>query len=210
MYLALQTQKGLYQYAQLAGLSHSEELLPRIETLVSHGKIALKDLDLIVVAEGPGSFTGLRIAMATAKGIAIGAGADIVTVSTLDIYGQIYGELPYTVLPVIDAKKNQFFGAFYQKGKRISEYYDAKADDILAIHNENILLTGIDGLLFQNSSSKEYSFLHLTPENTAVTLLEMGYNKWKISGAAPDDAAPVYLRKSEAELHRDKKKNDQS
>jgi len=204
MSLALQTEKGLYQYTQEAGLTHSEDLLPRIKDLTQQGGTTLKDLDLVVVASGPGSFTGLRIAMATAKGIAQGAQAELVSIPTLDIYGRILSFLPAPLLVAVDAKKKQFFAAYYQGGQKISPYFDASPEEILQSGPEISIVSGPEGDLFLDRLGKtgQLSFAKVT--NTALHLMEMGVEKWKKQGADPDDSAPVYLRKSEAEIHREK------
>ena len=74
----------LSQYSQCSGLTHSRTLLPMGEDMLKNAELSLRDVDLLAVAHGPGSFTGIRIGMAAAKGLAWGAGKPLCSVSTLE------------------------------------------------------------------------------------------------------------------------------
>lgn len=209
MSLAIQCDSGLYTYSQKAGLSHSEALLPQILELSKKAGLSLKEFDLVIVGAGPGSFTGLRIGMSTAKGISQGAGCPLVSLSTLDVYGQMYKRIPGAVLPVIDAKKKQFFTALYIEGQRKGEILDETPENILALARQYspITICGPDSKLFASRINLEQQWLDTNYLGTvAVKLLELGLEKWKADGADPEDSAPIYIRKSEAEIHLEKKK----
>lgn len=92
----------------------TERLLPAIDRLLSDARVALPDLAGIGVALGPGSFTGLRIGLATVKGLALGAGLRVVGVPSLDA---LAWQVPWALLPVVpllDARRGEVYGARFE------------------------------------------------------------------------------------------------
>lgn len=95
--------------------SHGASLLGLIEEALAAGGIAREEVDAVAVSLGPGSFTGLRIGLATAKGLAFAGGTALVGVPTLDALAVTAGARPgEKVCAVLDARKHQLFGAFYR------------------------------------------------------------------------------------------------
>jgi tRNA threonylcarbamoyladenosine biosynthesis protein TsaB len=94
--------------------THSEHFMTMIEGVLSSHKLTVSQVDDIVVLNGPGSYTGLRIALATAKGLSQPYGIPIYPVSTLDVLG--YQQKPYVgyVLAIMDARNNQIYGGGYE------------------------------------------------------------------------------------------------
>lgn len=94
--------------------THSEHFMTMIDGVLSSHKLTMSQVGDIVVLNGPGSYTGLRIALATAKGLSQPYGIPIYPVSTLDALG--YQQKPYTgfVLAIMDARNNQIYGGGYQ------------------------------------------------------------------------------------------------
>ena len=97
---------------------HAEELFPTIERLLGHTRTPLASLDRVAVATGPGSFTGLRVAIAAAEGIARGTGAALVGVSTLDVLAYPHASSKLRTCPLLPAGRNEFYAAFYQERNR--------------------------------------------------------------------------------------------
>ena len=99
------------------GNSHSKNLLPFIERLMAGTAHQIKDLDGIVVSIGPGSYTGLRIGVSTAKGMAYSLGIPVITVSTLESIAQgaklHAGANNCDIVPMIDARRMEVFAARY-------------------------------------------------------------------------------------------------
>ena len=92
---------------------HSERLLDQVQQVLQAGKLTLEELDLIAVVRGPGSFTGLRIGLATAKGLAQAANLQVLGVSSLQLLAM---NLPLCALPVcafLDARKQEVYTALY-------------------------------------------------------------------------------------------------
>ena len=95
------------------GLQHSQRLFVEIEEVLETAGCVLQTLEAIAVSVGPGSFTGLRIGLSTAKGLCLGSGVDLVTVSTLEA---VAARLPYARYPVcviLDARKKEVYSALY-------------------------------------------------------------------------------------------------
>ena len=93
--------------------THSQTLLPMLEEIVKNVGLDMKDIDAIAIAAGPGSFTGLRIGAATAKGLGLALKKPIVPVSTVDALAyNLYGT-EALVCPIMDARRNQVYTGVY-------------------------------------------------------------------------------------------------
>ncbi|MDI9429955.1 MAG: tRNA (adenosine(37)-N6)-threonylcarbamoyltransferase complex dimerization subunit type 1 TsaB, partial [Spirochaetota bacterium] len=103
----------------LSGNRHSELLMDKILALCADAGIRVKEIDLLVTGAGPGSFTGLRISMATLKGISLAASIPLVSVPSLDVWYHSVEQVEQPVLTVIDAKKQRFYTALHQRGERL-------------------------------------------------------------------------------------------
>jgi len=121
-------------YSINSGLTHSQTLMPMIDQMLISTNFTLADIGVIAVSSGPGSFTGLRIGAAAAKGLAFALDLKIVPVSTLDAlaYNAIMWE--GMVVPIMDARRGQVYSAIYDchggKINRISEYMLCDFDEI--------------------------------------------------------------------------------
>ena len=101
--------------------THSQTLLPMINEIVKMVELDLKEIDAIAVAGGPGSFTGLRIGSATAKGLGLALGKPLVSVPTVD--GLAYGAFGCSdiICPMMDARRNQVYTGLYTFSKKAGE-----------------------------------------------------------------------------------------
>jgi len=220
--IALRADNKILTVSLKIGLKHSETLLPWIDRLLKEAGIDAQSLSLVVCSVGPGSFTGLRIGLSTAKGIVMGSGSALVGVSTLDYLAGRFDFFEGIVAPVINAKKNRFYTAFYNSNKRLTDYLDVTAADFFINfeklqkiykseqkypeYQSRLLLTGPDCDII-------YRYLrdNLQHDNTAMdrgfrfadayTLLNIGEERFKETGGNnPAVLAPLYIRKSEAEI----------
>ncbi len=97
---------------------HGDELFPTIERLLGSARTSLSAVTRVAVATGPGSFTGLRVAIAAAQGIARGAGAALVGVSTLDVLAYPHAPSKVRTCPLLPAGRTEYYAAFYQERNR--------------------------------------------------------------------------------------------
>ncbi|MGI6345274.1 MAG: tRNA (adenosine(37)-N6)-threonylcarbamoyltransferase complex dimerization subunit type 1 TsaB [Bacillota bacterium] len=108
-----QGQRVLAEVTSQAQLTHSERLLPMIDQALSLAVSDLSQIDSVIVSTGPGSFTGLRIGLATAKGLAHPRGLAVYGASTLEALA--WQQPEGTVVPLLDARRGQVYAAIYQR-----------------------------------------------------------------------------------------------
>ena len=202
--LCLLTRDGqLYAAIRRVGLKHAELLMPLVDTLLSDASIPASDLDLLVCSKGPGSFTGLRIGLATAKGISLATGCPLVSVATLDV--MVYG-LSYfkgAVVPIVDAKKGRVYSAIYKEGKRISDYLDLSPQELreLLFPEDEILFTGPDQHLMKTQELNKHIFFDTRHSDSFVLdIISLGLEQFRVNGPDQDDGGPLYVRSSDAEI----------
>ena len=114
-YLSLAIQRGpaLFEYNVLAGQTHSQIILPQIQTLLTQAGLQLQDLDGLAFGAGPGSFTGVRIAAGVAQGLGFGANLAVVGVCTLMALAEASGATK--VIACLDARMGEVYHAVYVK-----------------------------------------------------------------------------------------------
>ena len=105
--------------ASLAVRTYSARLIPEIAALLESRHVTLRDIEAIVVVNGPGSFTGIRVGLSTAKGLAEGAGIPLIAVSRLALLAGASG-LPH-VLAAVDAGRGEYYVGEYQNGQNLGE-----------------------------------------------------------------------------------------
>lgn len=104
------------------GLTHSEQLLPLIVDLLEQARLSLEDVEGIAIAGGPGSFTGIRIGMATAKALAQGRKLPLVAIPTLQALACTQMTSNYLVSPVMNARKKEVYTALFSfQGQKIEQ-----------------------------------------------------------------------------------------
>ena len=145
---------GFVQLHIDAGYRHAERIIRGIEYCCEEAGIEPQALDLLACTGGPGSFTGLRIAASTIKGLALSLQKPHIFVSTLDAFAYAKEALAPVVVPLIDAKRGHFYFAVYQHGKRISGPFDAPLSAVLESVREadTVLFTGPDADLFEETA----------------------------------------------------------
>ena len=207
------TEKGklLGESYQNTGLTHSQTLMVMAEdTLKQCGKTAA-DVQAVAVAAGPGSFTGVRIGVAAAKGFAWGAQLPCYGVSTLEAMAVSLGIWDGYVCACMDARRNQVYNGVFcaEAGKltRVTEDRAIALSDLkeeLKILKKPIFLVGDGAVLCYNTLKEEVPELVLPPEHRlhqrAVGVAILAQNLAD-AGIAPDggELTPNYLRLSQAE-----------
>ncbi len=198
------------------GKQHSVILMSTIENLLSSLHMDIASIDGFVSSKGPGSFTGLRIGMATIKGMSFGSKKPFISVSTLDSLAYNLAFSGGIICPILDALRDNVYTALYkyegEELKRVSDYMVISIDELIGIlkHEELVYFIG-DGVdkfkqtLKSNISCSLFAPAHLNFAR-ASSLGELGLKLFK-EGLFEDlnSSTPIYLRKSQAEREYDKK-----
>ena len=198
------------QSTQCSGLTHSRTLLPMAEDMLKNAELTVKDVDVLAVAQGPGSFTGIRIGVSTVKGLAWGAEKPCVGVSTLEAMAWHGVAAGGVICPVMDARRGQVYNALFaiRDGKpvRLCPDRPIALDELLPELQalaEPVFLVGDGAAMTAAFLEKAGLSFRLAPENLVwqdawgVAMAAMG--KPCVSG---DELLPVYLRLSQAERER--------
>lgn len=120
--VAILTDAGIaYECAAVNKLTHSTNLMPMVEAAFAATGLTVQDMDRIAVVTGPGSFTGVRIGVSTAKGLAHGAGKPCVAVDALEAMAAGVGEFSGIICPIQDARAGQVYGAAFSAGETRSD-----------------------------------------------------------------------------------------
>lgn len=211
--IALETETSYEERLIRSPRNHLESLLPEIEELSARASVKLSDLSLLVCTKGPGSFTGLRIGMATLKGLSAATGVPVVSIPTLDAISATVGIYKGPVLSVIDAKKKRYYLSLTENGKEILPASDISLEDALPLLEETegrILITGPDAAVFAAKLPGTLDFMvdPLAPRNLSRALIALG--KQRLEEAGPDDIGegPMYIRRSDAEEALEKKRKE--
>jgi len=202
--LAIAATRG-ESWASLAlrrGLQHAPALLPLVTTILGGLGIGPADIELLVCSLGPGSFTGIRIGLATALGISHGRTLPVVGVSTLDALAHPWGAHDGDVFPVIDARKGKIYAARFRGGSRIGEYMDLTPADLagMVAASENPLLAGPDARRIRELLGSGGAAPRAADTVDPRAMLDIGVEMFAREGADPSRLRPLYLRKSEAEI----------
>jgi len=141
------------------GLNHASQLIPTIDRVMKRARVRLDALDALAVSIGPGSFTGLRISVATAKALAKATGVKIAAVPTLDVIAYNFRHQKGMIAPLIDARKQRVYTAFYkadgQAINRVSDYFLTDIDSVFKkVMGRNIVLFGDAVGLYKDQIAK--------------------------------------------------------
>jgi tRNA threonylcarbamoyladenosine biosynthesis protein TsaB len=117
-------------------VTHSERLLGAIEFVLREARCPIENIDGWAISLGPGSFTGLRIGVSTVKGLAYATGKPVAGVSTLDVLASQIAPTSYLICPILDARKQEVYTAFYRyeegsSPKRLSDHQAIRPEDLV-------------------------------------------------------------------------------
>ena len=204
----------LADYTQNSGQTHSRTLMEMAKDMLANCALAPQDISAVAVAVGPGSFTGVRIGMACAKGFAWGREIPCCAVSTLAAMAAGLGVWQGYVCPVMDARRSQVYNALFHVSQgnchRIREDRAISLADLgqeLKNLEEPIFLVGDGSILCYNTLLETLPGLVLPPEHRMHQRAEgVALEGWRmakegdtVSGA---ELVPNYLRLSQAERER--------
>ncbi len=210
----LDENKLLGESYQNTGLTHSQTLMVMAEDLLKQCGKTVSDLTALAVAAGPGSFTGVRIGVAAAKGLAWGAELPCYGISTLEAMAGTFGAWQGYVCPCMDARRSQVYNSlFYVNRGEIRRVTEDRAISLAELGQElktlegPIFLVGDGAALAHRTLGPEIPELILPPEHRMhqrASGVALAAAK-KIAAGEPGDAnalSPNYLRLSQAERER--------
>lgn len=194
--------------------THSQTLLPMIDEIVSMTDTDLEEIDAIAVSGGPGSFTGLRIGSATAKGLGLALKKPLIHVPTVDALAYNLWEAADLVCPIMDAKRNQVYTGIYRMREGLSIVKEQCPMDMRGLMEElnglgePVIFLG-DGVpvyepVIRETAKVPFSFApaHMNRQRAAAVaaLGAVYYRQGRTETAA--EHGPDYMRKSQAERER--------
>ncbi|MDE6107673.1 MAG: tRNA (adenosine(37)-N6)-threonylcarbamoyltransferase complex dimerization subunit type 1 TsaB [Oscillospiraceae bacterium] len=197
-----------------SGLTHSVTLLPMAKELLKNCGLTLEDMDVIAVAAGPGSFTGLRIGVSAAKGLAWALDKPCAKVSTLEAMAWGIASMAGELCPVMDARRSQVYNArFSSDGKTVTRLTPDRAIGLeelgeeLKSRGEEQLLVGDGAMLCYNYFSDMGLKVRLpTPNLRYQTAWGVARGGLELAHAgklvSANELLPEYHRLSQAERER--------
>lgn len=213
----LEDEQTIAEYTVNYKKTHSQTLLPMLDEIVKMTEFDLTSIDAIAVAGGPGSFTGLRIGSATAKGLGLALNKPLIHVPTVDgMAYNLYGNTGL-ICPMMDARRSQVYTGLYRFEKEFQVVEEQMAISVqeliekLNAYGEKVTFLG-DGVpvyceKLKEGLTVEYCFApaHMNRQSAAaVGALGMKYfSEGKIETAR--EHQPDYLRLSQAEREREEK-----
>lgn len=198
--------------------THSQTLLPMLHEIAEMIQLDLSTLDAIAVAAGPGSFTGLRIGSATAKGLGLALSKPLISVPTLEALAYNLFGTEKLICPLMDARRNQVYTGIYEcRGQKQHIVEDQMAVSIEEIieklnqHGREVILLGDGVPVYKEILEKElkvpflFAPAHVNKQRAAAVavLAETYYAQGRAEDAA--EHKPDYLRLSQAERERKQK-----
>ena len=207
------------EYLTLDKRTHSETLLPLIDELKSETNLDLSTLDAIAITGGPGSYTGLRIGGATAKGLGLALDKPIINVPTMEALAYNVCDADVLVCPMMDARRDRVFTGLYKfsdgKVEVVKEQCVLTIDELVDEIDQEVIFLG-DGVdEYRNLLDEKMSVTHSFADeddnhvkaSSFVYLAKVYFDEGKVMSA--DDFRPDYLMLSQAERElKEKQKND--
>ena len=218
----LEPPRLLGEVYQNTGLTHSQTLLVMAENLLKQCGKTAQDVTAVAAAHGPGSFTGVRIGAAAAKGFSWGRDIPCYGVSTLEAMAEGLGAWDGYVCPVMDARRSQVYNALFRAERgTLTRLAPDRALSLTELGEEiknlekPVFLVGDGAVLCYNTLSKDIPALVLPPEHrlhqraVGVAILAA---RQAAAGLAPSggELTPNYLRLSQAERERLEKQKAES
>lgn len=189
--------------------THSERLMGAIAYVLSQSDCAIEDLDAFAVSVGPGSFTGLRIGLSTAKGLAYATGRPLVAIPTFEAFARHFLYVRQPVCLMLDARKNEVYAAvFIWEGgafRQLMPETTVRPADLLKTIRGETIFAGEGALLYKDLIRATLGDLAVfaSPERMVPSAADAAVLALQRAGEGafvpPEVITPRYIRKSEAE-----------
>jgi tRNA threonylcarbamoyladenosine biosynthesis protein TsaB len=201
---ALWVNGKLHQRSSIQPRKHAELILPFIDELLSEAKINKRDIQGLVLGQGPGAFTGVRIAVGVAQGIALALDIPVVAVSNLQTmaftaYQQLNTLQPQTILVATDARMNEVYSAKYliegDKIKQLSPEKVGKANEVGLSNIDAYIGSGFHVYPELQAHAQNQPMAYETQVySQAKDMLLMVKDDFEKLSSSINDIEPVYLR----------------
>ncbi len=198
------------------GRTHSEELMPLIDSLLRGSGFSIGDIEKLYVANGPGSFTGIRIALSIAKSLAHALNIPVYPVSTLDAlsyYGKSHAGV---ICPIMDARRSRVYTAVYDGfgGEKLLEPSALAFQELLEIlggYKKKVLFVG-DGVERYGGEINKIENMDVADIVEEYRLANsegvyMAAKAYEYKPVVYNQVLPIYLRKAQAERERDERRS---
>ncbi|MEG1285389.1 MAG: tRNA (adenosine(37)-N6)-threonylcarbamoyltransferase complex dimerization subunit type 1 TsaB [Romboutsia sp.] len=213
----IEDNKLICEYTVNTKKTHSQKIMPMIENMLESSDLNIKEIDMIAVSIGPGSFTGLRISMATAKAIAHVRNLPIVAVNSLENLACNMNLCDKKICSILDAQRTQVYTAKYKFEN--NELVELEEVDVLEIEelinnlnqsNEEWIIVGEAVYKYEELIKKSSNIQIPAPSHNvtkASSLCSLAVEKYKKNIDVHDcyTINPMYIRKSQAEVQYDEK-----
>ena len=195
--------------------THSETLLPMLDEIVKMTGISLSELSAIAVSGGPGSFTGLRIGVATAKGISLAINKKLINVPTLDALAYNFYDTSALIVPIMDARRAQVYTGTYRNKNKFEIVKSGRAISIEDLINElnelgeSVIFLGdavpVHKEIIEKELKVKFSFAPANMNRQRAASVALLGKEYFLEGKSIDskDFEIEYLRKSQAERERE-------
>ena len=201
----LDDERVVAEYLLDVTVTHSERLMAAVDHVLADARWSPRTLQGLAVAVGPGSFTGLRIAVSTIKGLSLALGLSVAAVPTLDAMAAALPWAALPVCPVLDARKGEVYASLYRwdgDGMRREWEYLALSPEAFAERlTEPVVVMGDGAAAIRSPLARSMPPPRRVPSPACVGAL--GLERLRRGDAVAAAALqPLYLRPSEAELKR--------
>jgi len=213
----IEDNKLICEYTVNTKTTHSQKLMPMIENMLKISEINVNDMDMIAICQGPGSFTGLRIGMATAKALSHVNNLPIVGVNSLELLAGNMDLSDKKICSILDAQRTQvYMGQYKFENNKLVEIKSVDVVEIdelleeLKSSNEEWILVGEAVYKYEDKIKEIQNIYVPAPShnvNKASSLCTIAMNKYNQNIDVYDcyTINPVYIRKSQAEVQYDEK-----
>ena len=207
----LEDDKLICEYTINTKKTHSQKLMPMIENMLKLSDLDIKEIDAIAICVGPGSFTGLRIGMATAKAMAHVNNIPLIGVNSLEILGANMDLCNRKICSILDAQRNQvYMNKYILKDDKITELEEISIKPIdelleeISSSNEDWVLVGEAVYKYKEKIEEISNIVIPSPANNitkASTLCSVARDKMLANDQVYNcyNINPMYIRKSQAE-----------
>ncbi|MGG7142243.1 tRNA (adenosine(37)-N6)-threonylcarbamoyltransferase complex dimerization subunit type 1 TsaB [Clostridium nigeriense] len=197
-------------------LEHSTLIMDMVDKLLKDSSLDIDDVDGFVVSKGPGSFTGLRIGMATVKGLSLGSNKPYVSISSLDALAYSLVNFDGIICPMMDALRNSVYTCLYKGNngnlEKLIDYSALELDELIEIlkeKGEKVIFTGDAVNKHKDYLSENFPNAIFAPNHLniirASSLGELGI-KMLLNNECDDlNSAPFYLKKPQAQRELEKR-----